>query len=239
MQITKRRDRRGWRALIPRHSTVVAYAALILATGGTAAAATGATFLLGHVNTAKTTSGLTNSGKGVALSLKTSSSKYAPLSVSSKALVKNLNASYLDGRPASAFGGVESASIFMTGEKCPVSGCDSTQFGAVSGVSSSSANQVAFDSLTPDVPVAISDLSVQLSTAPGADKVVVAVSVNDGASSPLGCSITGSSTTCTERSGGGTIPAGSRIEISLLGIAPAGSSVLPESVMVGFVMTPA
>jgi hypothetical protein len=57
MQITKKRSGRGWRVLIPRHSTVVAYAALILATGGTAVAATGAAFRVGHVNKAAATSG--------------------------------------------------------------------------------------------------------------------------------------------------------------------------------------
>jgi hypothetical protein len=238
MQITSTDNRRGWRVLIPRHSTVAAYAALVLATGGTAVAATGATFLLGHVNQAKATSGLTNSGKGVALSLKTTSGKYAPLSVNSKALVRNLNASYLDGRPASSFAGVESANIFTSATKCPPSGCTGTLFGAVSGLSTSSTDQATFDSLTPDAAVAVSDLSVRVSSAPGVSKLVVSVSVNDGASSPLSCSVTGAKMSCTDRSSG-RIPAGSRISISILGSAPAGFNILSESVLVGFVMAPA
>jgi hypothetical protein len=63
MQVLEKRSGRGWRALIPRHSTVAAYAALILAGGGTAAAATGGTFLLGHTNKAAATSRLTNTAR--------------------------------------------------------------------------------------------------------------------------------------------------------------------------------
>jgi hypothetical protein len=241
MQVLKGRKGRGWRVLIPRHSTVAAYAALILATGGTAAAATGATFLLGHSNTAKATSGLTNSGKGPALSLKTSSSKYAPLSVSSKALVTNLNANYLDGLPASSFGGTESANVSLPGVDCPVpSTCPTPLFGPVSGASDGTATVASADTLSPGATVLPRDLSVQVTSAPGATEVVVVLVVNDnGSGSTFGCAITGSATTCTDAVSSASIPAGSRISLEILEVVPAMGSIQPENVMTGFILAPA
>jgi hypothetical protein len=240
MQIFEGRGRRGWRTLIPRHSTVAAYAALLLAAGGTAAAATGASFLLGHSNTAKATSGLTNSGKGVALSLKTSSAKYAPLSVSSKALVTNLNANYLDGLPSSAFGTTESANVSVPGTDCTVLVCSATVYGPVSGASVASGTEASVDTLTPlGATLVPRDLSVQVSTAPGAATVVVEVVVNDGSSTPLGCPITGSDTTCSLPVATGGIPAGSRVSIGIVTIVPPGVDLPAENVMTGFILASA
>jgi len=239
MRITQVRKRRGWRALIPRHSTVVAYAALVMATGGTAAAATGAPFLLGHANTEKATSGLANSGKGVALSLKTSSSKYAPLSVNSKAQVTNLNANYLDGLPASAFGSTESANVSLPGIDCALPVCQDAVFGPVSGAAEASGTQASVDTLTSGTTAFPRDLSVQVTSAPGEATVIVLVSVNDGASTPLGCSITGSSTTCVAPVPSGSIPAGSRISIQIDTIVPDGVDLPAQNLMAGFILASA
>jgi hypothetical protein len=62
---------------------------------GTAVAATGGKFILGHANSAAATSTLTNT-KGTALSLKAPGTK-APLAVSNATKVTNLNADRVDG----------------------------------------------------------------------------------------------------------------------------------------------
>jgi hypothetical protein len=81
----------------------VAYIALFFALGGTAAAATGGTFLLGKANSAGTTSTLSNTGSGVALSLNTKSGVAAPLAVNSSHVVPKLNADFLDGLHGSGY----------------------------------------------------------------------------------------------------------------------------------------
>lgn len=237
MQVPNKRERRGWRVLIPRHSTVAAYTALILATGGTAAAATGGTFLLGKANTATATSGLTTTGTGVALSLKTHNGTAAPLSVNSKTQVTNLNASYLGGLPASSFGSVESASISLPGVSCTP--CTVELYGPVSGVSTGSAAESSADTLTPDVPTFARDLSVQFSTAPTYGTSIVLVIVND-ATAVLACQVGGTATTCTNDGPSPSIPAGSRISILVEEISPElGFPVPAANVMVGLTLAPA
>ncbi len=80
---------------LPSHATVVAYVALFVALSGTAVAATGGTFLLGERNRARATSVLTNP-VGTPLALAGPTSK-APLKVTSRTKVKNLNADTVDG----------------------------------------------------------------------------------------------------------------------------------------------
>ncbi|MDQ1699047.1 MAG: hypothetical protein QOG34_910 [Frankiaceae bacterium] len=85
----------------PSHGTVVAYLALVLAMSGTAYAATGGAFILGHANTAGATSTLTTTAPGPALSLHAPSGKPA-LGVNTKAQITNLNANYLNGLSSTA-----------------------------------------------------------------------------------------------------------------------------------------
>jgi hypothetical protein len=82
----------------PAHSTVVAYAALVLAMSGTAVAATGGIFLLGRANSAGRTTSLVNHGTGAALRVAAHNLTTAPLSVGRDTTkVHNLNADFLDG----------------------------------------------------------------------------------------------------------------------------------------------
>lgn len=74
--------------------------ALVLGSG-TAYAATGGTFVLGHSNQATSTTTLVNS-KGTPLSL-TAKSGYAPLKVNSGTKVTNLNSDKLDGLSSGSF----------------------------------------------------------------------------------------------------------------------------------------
>lgn len=81
----------------PKHSTVVAYVALVVAMSGTAAAATGGTFILGRSNSASTQSIMTNTGTGPVLALSTRTGQ-VPLAVSAQSgKATNLNADKLDG----------------------------------------------------------------------------------------------------------------------------------------------
>jgi hypothetical protein len=85
----------------PSHTTVVAYAALFFAMGGTAVAATGGTFVLGRANSATTPTSLTNGGSGPVLALSTRTGQ-VPLAVSAVAgKATNLNADKLDGLDSS------------------------------------------------------------------------------------------------------------------------------------------
>jgi hypothetical protein len=92
-----------WKLVWPRHSTVVAYVALFLALGGTAYAATGGPFILGHPNTASTPTALSNVGSGPALALGTHSASTPPLIVSNQTKVPNLDADMVDGLHAASF----------------------------------------------------------------------------------------------------------------------------------------
>ena len=91
------------RVKAPSHATVVAYVALFMALGGTAAAATGGTFVLGRNNSSASTTVLSNSSAQPVLAL-TARAGQVPLIVSAAAgKATNLNADKLDGLDASAF----------------------------------------------------------------------------------------------------------------------------------------
>ena len=235
MRITRARKRRGWRVLIPRHGTIVACLALVLATGGTAVAASSVTFLLGHANTEKATSGLASSGKGPALSLKTSSSTYAPMAVGSKQLVSNLNVSYLGGLAGSGLGGVESSSLPVPASSCHAGvPCTTDLWGPISGVSQGFGAQFAADTLTPGTPLVARDLSVSVTSAPGpGDSVTVIVSVDD-ADTAFSCQVAGGTTSCTDTSDAEQIMAGSRISLLVETTIAPRSSLPLESVAVAF-----
>jgi hypothetical protein len=85
----------------PSAAMLVALTALIVAMSGTAVAATGGDFLLGRANTATSLTSLSNS-KGTALALSSADGK-PPLTVSTSTQVPKLNASLLNGHPATAF----------------------------------------------------------------------------------------------------------------------------------------
>lgn len=88
---------------LPKHATVVAYVALFVAMGGSAYAATGGTFILGHSNYAHETTSLKNTGTGPALRLSPEKGTTPPFAVSNGTKITNLNADKVDGLHASAF----------------------------------------------------------------------------------------------------------------------------------------
>jgi hypothetical protein len=101
----------------PSPATFISLLALFVSLGGTAYAATGGTFILGHANSATTASSLTSSvTTGPALSVTntggkpaakfTANSGIAPFQVNSATKVTNLNADKLDGQDSTAFLGV-------------------------------------------------------------------------------------------------------------------------------------
>jgi hypothetical protein len=232
--------RRGWRVLIPRHGTIVAYTALVLAMGGTAAAATGATLLLGHGNTARATSGLTNSGKSPALSLKTSA-KYAPLSVSSKRLVSNLNVSYLGGVAGSGLGSAQSSSMPVAAAACHNGlPCTLELWSPVSGISQGFGAPFAADTLTPDVALVARDLTVSITSAPpdAGDSITVFLGVND-VNTTFACQVANGSVSCADTTGTVRIPAGSRISLEIESTISPGSSLPLESVDIALRLGPA
>jgi hypothetical protein len=92
----------------PSHGTVVAYVALFFAMGGTAVAATGGNFILGHSNYANATTTLTRTTAGAPLYLRAQSGS-APLAVNSTKQVGHLNSTYVDGRTAGQLTGVAAA----------------------------------------------------------------------------------------------------------------------------------
>jgi hypothetical protein len=90
------------RQLSSRMASVVLAAALVVAgLEFTSYAANGHPFVLGGSNTESRTASLTNTGKGPALSLGTGKHQ-PPLAVTSKRMVKNLNADAVDGLEAKA-----------------------------------------------------------------------------------------------------------------------------------------
>jgi len=84
-------------------TTLVAYLALFVALGGSAYAATGGNFILGHANYAGRSTSLKNTGSGAALKLTTNNGSTPPLAVSNDSKIARLNADELDGLSAGAF----------------------------------------------------------------------------------------------------------------------------------------
>ena len=98
----------------PSPATFISLLALFVSLGGTAYAATGGTFILGHANSATTASSLTSTvATAPALSVTNIGGKpaakfnanngIAPIQVNSATKVTNLNADKLDGQDAAAF----------------------------------------------------------------------------------------------------------------------------------------
>jgi hypothetical protein len=85
----------------PSLATAISLVALVIATSGSAYAATGGTFILGKANKASSVTSLSNS-KGTALALSSADGK-PPLTVNSSVQVPKLNASKLGGVPATEF----------------------------------------------------------------------------------------------------------------------------------------
>jgi hypothetical protein len=128
----------------PKHATVVAYAALFVAMGGTAVAATGGNFILGHSNTAGSTSILKNTGTGPALKVVNGQAGFAPLSVNgNKHLVPGLNANYLGGHGPGAF----------TLTRLPSGKSESGMF-AAGGANDTSTSGYIGDGITYRIPLA-------------------------------------------------------------------------------------
>jgi hypothetical protein len=88
---------------LSKHTTVVAYLALFVALGGSAYAAIGGDFILGHANSAGQPTSLKNTGAGAALKLTTNNGTTPPLAVSNDSKIAHLNADQLDGLSAGAF----------------------------------------------------------------------------------------------------------------------------------------
>ncbi|HEV3213889.1 MAG TPA: hypothetical protein VGZ03_10890 [Acidimicrobiales bacterium] len=248
----------------PSPATGISVVSLVVALSGTAYAATGGSLLLGRSNTATSLTSLSDP-RGTALSVSSPAGKPA-LAVSNAIQIPRLNASLLQGRaatsflgshstavnadalqgsPASAFGAVESARINgVPSVPTPCVGpanCLTLNYGAVSGISTSSVTQTTMDSLSPDRAMVIRDLSVVVSSAPGTNNVLqVGVSINDAGGAAFSCLVVAASTTCSDGTDAASVPAGSRISIAVIDNQAAGSSGVPgESVLVGFRMSPA
>lgn len=124
----------------PSASLVISLLSLFIALGGTAYAATGGTFILGHANSATTASsltsgvatgntlGITNTGGKPPLKL-TSNPGVAPLAVSNSTKVEKLNADQLDG--------LDSTSFYLKGGRVVVDG-SFPGGGSVSGTNAAS-----------------------------------------------------------------------------------------------------
>src|SRR3954451_17282836 len=82
---------------------VMGTATLFVAGTGVTYAANGGSFVLGHSNGESTTSVLSNSGSGAALSVKTKSSRTPALAVSNSTKIPNLDADMLDGLSSASF----------------------------------------------------------------------------------------------------------------------------------------
>jgi hypothetical protein len=95
-----RRIRRFWRAIgSVSPAAITATLALVIGGAAGASAATGANFILGRANHETSTASLSDTtGTPLALSAPT---RKAPLAVSNKTMVRNLNAQYLGGQTSS------------------------------------------------------------------------------------------------------------------------------------------
>jgi hypothetical protein len=226
----------------PSPAIAVSMAAVVIALSGTAYAAGGKSLILGHKNTATATTSLKDA-KGTPLALTAPAGK-PPLSVSNSKQISRLNATLLQGKTPAQFGAVESARITnVPGESgcTEASNCFTPYFGAISGTSSPTTTQGDVDSLSPDQPMVIRNLSVVATTAPGDDNVLqVGVSVNDSGGAVLTCLIEGSQTGCHDGTHAVTVAAGSRMSITVIHNQAPGSPGFPGTdVLVGFTMSPA
>jgi hypothetical protein len=225
----------------PSPAIAISLTALVVALSGTAYAAGGKSLILGHKNTATATTSLKDA-KGTPLALRAPAGK-PPLSVSNSKQIARLNATYLQGKTPASFGAVESARITnVPGEPSCVgtSNCFTRYFGAVSGISAATTTQGNVDSLSPDEPMVIRNLSAVSTQTPFTDNAFqVSVSIGDGGVG-LTCLISGSETTCQDGKHAVTVPAGSRLSIGVFQDQSPESMGSPGTdVLVGFTMSPA
>jgi hypothetical protein len=104
------------RSLSP--AALAATVALLVGSGAGAAAATGASFILGRANHESTTASLKDS-KGTPLAL-SAPARTAPLAVNRTTMVKNLNAQYLNGFSSSNLASAGGAGSIAPGTDTPL-----------------------------------------------------------------------------------------------------------------------
>jgi len=145
----------------------------------------------------------------------------------------------LEGHGASEFGAVLSG---QTSGVPPIPGKSTTVsriFGPVSGVAGPTEDPAIHETLSPDISLLASHLSVRLTNGgPGAGSfVVIGLSVN-GSSTGFGCQISGAQTSCTNSGSSSPIEPGSTLALEI-NEAAFGSAPIPgESVLTGFQLTP-
>jgi hypothetical protein len=113
------------------------------------------------------------------------------------------NATDLAGAPSTDYGAVLSGRVNGLG----TSGQD---FGAPSGISTATGSESSVQTMSPNLPLKVRDLSVQLTAAPGTGNArIVTIDINGVGS---GCLIAGSATSCTF-AGPASVPANTRLSI--------------------------
>jgi hypothetical protein len=119
------------------------------------------------------------------------------------------NAGKLDGLDSSAFG-----AGFLTGHINGLTTVTNTNdTGAASGISTAGASDLPTVMLAPNVPIIASDLSVRVSTPPGAGASRTFYIQIDTGPTAVSCPISGTSTTCNSGAASAVIPAGSVVEL--------------------------
>jgi hypothetical protein len=94
-------------------------------------------------------------------------------------------------------------------------GLSTVSFGSVTGTSTAGATEDSVETLSPAAAFSVRNLAVQVTTAPGAGQSVTVTVRDDGADTPLACTITGAATSCTDVADSPVIAAGSTLSLRI------------------------
>jgi hypothetical protein len=130
------------------------------------------------------------------------------------------------GGGAGASGG---RSVF-TARGTPFSSAASPGYASIIGITEVTRTEAQVQTLGPATGMTAGNLAVAVSTVPQAGSTITVTLRNDGAATPLSCTITGPATNCANTANSAAIGPGSALalEISSTGV------VLTTAIMVGF-----
>jgi len=145
----------------------------------------------------------------------------------------------LEGHGASEFGAVLSGQTSGVPSIPGKSTTVSRIFGPVSGVAGPTEDPALHETLSPDISLFASHLSVRLTNGgPGlGSSVIVGLSVN-GSSARVACQMTGAQTSCTDSVDFSPIEPGSTLALEINEAAFGSAPIPEESVLTGFQLTP-
>jgi hypothetical protein len=129
--------------------------------------------------------------------------------------------------PAGAQGPAGTSTVALLSARVTgYTGLSTVSFGSVTGTSNAGATEDPVETLSPAAAFSARNLAVQVTTAPGAGQTVTVTVRDAGADTPLGCTITGTATSCTDVADSPVIAGGSTLSLRISSTLTAAATSL-------------